>query len=409
MDAVIAGHRARTVALGLLLFGAACGGKKGDSQPSGEGADAREERGVSVDAAGVRLDGRSVAAAPGDEIKRVDALYTALKIAREDWKAKRPSEPFPGKMDVRLPADISCRAAMSVLGSVAFAGYTKLTVSVGDKQHALVFAVPRPPDLNDSTVSVSPVLAFDQAGKVTVEKQPCGNAYDVVALKDAAGAPAGLLANKEVLRDVTARCDAGVGFAGVFDALVGVVDGTSPGMAVRDGVAAGLAPACIDGEPHVAFPEFRAALEQVGAGGDPDAPTATWGRDDTFGPRKALAPIALPSGFKKDVTITVSEVSGGVDDRTVTNSIVSTRDKLLGCYAAGLVNNGNLRGRIKATVQIGKRGLIVDQAFRSGDMPDGEVVRCVVAQLRSAAAIAPAPAKLATASVSLVFDDAPAK
>ncbi len=369
-----------------------CGDEKrsspGDSEPDGSAGP------VVVTSDGVSFAGRAQGPAPRDTIEKIDLLFDTLKEQRSKWKQKHPNEPFPGSMSVTLPAEISCRAAMSVLGTIAYAGYPRLTVTLGGVTHELPFAVPRAPDPRTGIrpVAINPVMAFDATSQVSVEKSACRNVFDVVPAPKVASAIRELTLDTEIVNDVTARCEPAVRFAVVFDAFIDVMrEAPAPRAREAGQLALGPAPACIEGAPRPAFVDLRAALEGSTAG-DKDAP---------------LRPIAVPDDFDGDVVVTVSDVSVDLERDAAAAAIASTRSRLLGCYAAGLATNPKLRGTVHAALQIGKRGLIVSAAA-SGDLPDTAVIECVRSQLYHAAAM-PAPRAIAGARARLAFGPAPKK
>jgi len=199
-------------------------------------------------------------------------------------------------------------------------------------------------------------------------------------------------------------------------------------------------------DPHIArqaalrdAAEFgMIGLLNSGAGGDPDAPTAPWGRDDSLGndPLSArgnmwgadigdsfgagglgLSGIGEGGGGRGEgiglgsigtighgagtgtgqgfgsghgrlggshrtkppsVRMGATQVSGRLPPEVIQRIVRQNFGRFRLCYENGLRNNPNLQGRVAVRFVIGRDGAVGQVANGGSDMPDGNVVSCVV-------------------------------
>jgi hypothetical protein len=199
-------------------------------------------------------------------------------------------------------------------------------------------------------------------------------------------------------------------------------------------------------DPHIArqaalrdAAEFgMIGLLNSGAGGDPNAPTAPWGRDDSLGndPLSArgnmwgdqigesfgagglgLSGIGEGGGGRGEgiglgnigtighgagtgtgqgfgsghgrlggshrtkppqVRMGATQVSGRLPPEVIQRIVRQNFGRFRLCYENGLRNNPNLQGRVGVRFVIGRDGAVSQVANGGSDMPDGGVVSCVV-------------------------------
>lgn len=107
----------------------------------------------------------------------------------------------------------------------------------------------------------------------------------------------------------------------------------------------------------------------IGLGGEPHAPTAPWGRDDSIasGPGTAKPP---------QVKVGATTVAGRLPPEVIQRIVRQNFGRFRLCYDAGLRKNPNLQGTVSIKFTINREGAAVD-ATGEGDMPDADVVRCV--------------------------------
>jgi hypothetical protein len=199
-------------------------------------------------------------------------------------------------------------------------------------------------------------------------------------------------------------------------------------------------------DPHIArqaalrdAAEFgMIGLLNSGAGGDPNAPTAPWGRDDSLGndPLSArgnmwggdigesfgagglgLSGIGEGGGGRGEgiglggigtighgagtgtgqgfgsghgrlggshrakppsVRMGATQVSGRLPPEVIQRIVRQNFGRFRLCYENGLRNNPNLQGRVSVRFVIGRDGAVSNVSNGGSDMPDGGVVSCVV-------------------------------
>lgn len=402
----------------ILACFAGCGGKSTQQNTAETGNPA-----VVVDAKGLSFGGKHLADPPADKLERIEPLFLELKELRESSKASSPQATPPTELDIRLPADTTCSAALSVLHSAALAGRTEIALSVGDEQHQLSIYIPGLPDFSSTQANLvakfAPGLSFTKEGKVAVSKNPCAAAYDNVAA-DQIPATIAELASGAKFDRLVVTCEPGVAMKTVlasFQAASKLPERGAKPLQIS-------AKACHNGNrewPALMDPKI---LTQVA--GDPDAPTAPWGREDSLGqdPTRPTPPstdalddvITPPPDRKsngrlgmsiKDANarireIKLKELSTGLTVEDVTKSVNASMDRIASCYYRGLQSNPNLNGRVTVDVEVGKLGTIISAAA-AGDLPDSSVIGCITRVTAKRVVFSPAPTKLTHIGIVLYF------
>lgn len=104
---------------------------------------------VVIDDAQVTLEGRVVGSVRDIDrigrLQKLDALFETLRSDRAAWKAAHGSEPFPGEASLVAAPGTSGLAFASVFQTVAFAGFPKIHVAVGERYYPTWASVPGPP------------------------------------------------------------------------------------------------------------------------------------------------------------------------------------------------------------------------------------------------------------------------
>lgn len=400
----------RVLVVTSLALLVACGSKK--SKPGEGGEDSADGRLV-VDGQGVHLFGERLTGAPADKLERVEPLFQALKQSRENFKMKTPAADPPRALTVELPPDTTCLAGMSVLYSAAYGSRTELRVSVGGVTREVTMHLPPPPGASLSeSPGLRPRLAFAKDGRIGVAKHACQRDYDQVEVGQLAATVGELAGTSEVER-ILVECEPGVPLSQVLAAYEATSKVAPP--AKKPFAMSPLA--CVKSKESSPF----ASASDFTAGGDPDAPSAPWGREDgmdaplEYDDEKIVSVPDPPKGrllgnghkWKPAVT-KIGEVTldpnatGGLTAEAVTKGIEASLQYVSSCYQQGLVNNPNLAGRVKLAFEVGKTGFVFSVSA-TGDLPDRGVVDCIARAASKKVTITPAPQKLARVSVTLGF------
>ena len=177
-------------------------------------------------------------------------------------------------------------------------------------------------------------------------------------------------------------------------------------------------------DPHIARQAaLREAMEfgmigllNTGAAGDPNAPTAPWGRDTSLGTddisargnmwgdeigdafadageaEAAGAGVGTGQGFgaghgrlggshktkAPKVRMGATTVSGRLPPEVIQRIVRQNFGRFRMCYEQGLARNPNLEGRVSARFVIGRDGAVSNVSNGGSDLPDSGVVSCVL-------------------------------
>lgn len=374
---------------------------------------------VVVDASGLSFGDKRLADAPADKLERIEPLFSELKELRESSKATNPQGSPPTDLEVRLPADASCSAALSVLHSAVLAGRTEIALSLGADKHQLSIYAPGPPDVSSTPINrvqtFVPRLTFTKDGKIAVAKNPCAADYDKVAAAQVPTAIAELASGSKFDR-VVVTCEPGIAMSAVLASYQSL--SKLPERGAKPFQISAMA--CHNGREWMPLVDPK-ILEQ--AAGDPDAPTAPWGRDDSQGndPKRPSAqelddvitppPDPKSSGrFGTDIKaasakiseIKLQEPATGLSTEGVMKSLEASMNRISSCYYRGLPSNPNLVGRVTVSLEVGKLGTIMS-ASGGGDLPDSSVVGCVTRVIARRLSFSPAPSKLTHVTITIAF------
>lgn len=369
-----------------------------------------------VDAEGVSFGGDWLASAPDDKLQRIEPLIKVLKQGRDELRAKNPSGSPPNGLTIELPADTTCSAALSVLQSAALGGRTELSLRLGSNTHELSIYLTGTEDYlaGGLGAELAPQLTFSKNGSIAVAKRPCSADYDKVPV-ERLGATVSELAGGSKMKRMVVACEPGVAMSAVLAAHE-----VMSSLPERSGARLQLsAMACHRGREWLALVDADALLR--GAGGDPDAPTAPWGRDDSLGQDRANREdqddeIIQPPGSgrlsssaraAKPPTARVGEIqvrapANGLTVDDVNKALEGAMSRISSCYFRALNSNPNLAGRVRVEVEVGKLGSILS-ASSSGDLPDAAAIGCVTRVIAKRVSFSPAPSKLTRVTIPIVF------
>lgn len=205
-----------------------------------------------------------------------------------------------------------------------------------------------------------------------------------------------------------AGCGAGAGGQTAVNEIV--VPAVPP--ATPAGVASAPASASASGtgsEPAVeeaAEPEEKAEFGMIGllnsgAGGDPGAPTTPWGSDDSIGDSlkgglmgagvgdSGLGGLGLVGGVgtvpalggasgHARVTLEDPQVSGRLPPEVIKRIVRTNVGRYRVCFENGLKVNPKLQGRVRVRFVIGRDGAVSNVSNGGSDLPDADVIGCVV-------------------------------
>jgi hypothetical protein len=346
----------RWTALGMLLF-STCH-KDSPPEPSPP-----ERARITLADNGILLGAERTAPRPRDALEKVDALFASLESRRKVWRAAHPDELWPGGADVELDAGITCLEAMSVIASVAFAGYPELSIRVGPARLDMRYDLPSPMGCFESPPGhVDAHLGFHRDGSADLRPSRCLGAFDTVAAAGLAPAVVEYSGKPEHLHIVAVACEPGIAFRDVHAALVAI-----HAAAPRASFSAGHF--CDGGEPtsvsalDLPWP-IPALSEAAGAGWPVPAPPTS--RAPPRGPSPRL-----------EVRIAEPRVTGALAPEAVQRFVEGNAPALRACYEDGVQKDPKLEGRIELLIKIGKKGGVMGVGNAGSNMPDYTVVRCV--------------------------------
>lgn len=326
-----------------------------------------QRRGVLVDAQGIQLDGEHVADAPRDEILGIRPLARALAARVPSGATARPSGvPDSTPLDVRLPVDIACLAAMNVLFTAEAVGWRRVVVHIGGRSQPLEL---------DGTSS-DPMrrrltLAFRGADRVAMTSTDCGGAYDVQPFAGAGASALELTKGPPVLDGpAQIRCEPGIRFVDVLDVFVKTRPTETSAMAALR--CAGRAPE-------------RDYLQLSGPDPLLRIPSAPEPKGERWWTRHVgpMAPDA--SKLDRDSVRAREATAAGALAADAVDVVLKPRLPLVArCFAAGLAASPDLGGRVEIRLEIGKTGEVMTALDAESSLPDRGVVGCILGQLAEA-------------------------
>jgi hypothetical protein len=108
-------------------------------------------------------------------------------------------------------------------------------------------------------------------------------------------------------------------------------------------------------------------------------------------PSNRPAASALPSGAAPPkVKLGATTVSGRIPPRVIQHVVRSSFEKFRTCYEAGLGRNSSLEGRVSIRFVIDRTGKVSNVTDGGSDIPDAEVVSCVLKTMATVEFPAPA-------------------
>lgn len=299
----------------------------------------------------VALGGERLAGPTPDAWTKIEPLAAKLHERREKWKKEHPDDsPPPEALTLEIGPALTCRAALSVSMTAAWSGFEELTVKQGPTSVKLPHYVLR--EDGPCTVPLYEFSArFHANGDVDLALSSCGGAFDVAPSASLASMVNELCGKAE---DCPARlhlsCDAEVPMAAVLSAISEVAKS-------RPEMRLGLGHPCRGDDPspfHPPLPEPPAA--------PPAAPSGS--------PGKKSPPPKIEVG---PVTVT-----GKLGAKEVEEALRPKLAKIHACYAAGLAEKPDLKGRAVVRLVVGKKGAVMQVGNGDSDLPDAGTLSCIV-------------------------------
>ena len=128
--------------------------------------------------AGISIGGARVGELPADALAIVEPLQNKLKERRDAWTKERPGKTFPDALTVELGSDVTCRQALSVVGTARASGYGTIVL----KQEATTLALPirTPEAATEGGREKAVTIELRGDGSAWFTPVQCGGAFDVV-------------------------------------------------------------------------------------------------------------------------------------------------------------------------------------------------------------------------------------
>lgn len=295
---------------------------------------------VVVSAAGISFAGERIDDAPGDADLLLPALTARVHERRAAWDADHPNDE-PDPIDVELPADTTCKTAMSVLAAVA-SGRHRSRLKLGGVPRDVAFAFVFVGGGCGTFPGWEIPIAFHADRTVEARRLPCFAPFDKAPPAEAGALVKGFCDEPDCLYRLLVSCDRGVPFRDVLEAY-DVARERSPKLALSSSEP------CVRGlpEPQSAFPEG-------------DRPKSK--------PRRA------------DVRWDV-EVHGPLRADAVKAFLTDNTAVFNGCYQRALEDEPALAGDMKGSITINKAGGVVVATVPLPALDSGRLASCVRAAL----------------------------
>lgn len=326
--------------------------------------EARVDR-VTWSGAGLMLDDERVDAPPPDAPARMDGLFAALKLRREQWKELHPGAPFTSAVRLELPTEASCNGAASALQSIADAGYGDVTVRRGEQSQ-------RVPPL--STAELAPLargaarLFFRRDGEIEIFVRHGYAPVDVVPAEQLTAALAEWCGGAACLKQAQVFCERGAAFGPALAALVGLA---------------------------AAQPQMALSFGREVAAQRPWSPAAAPARD-VRPPLKRRA--------RRAVRISSLTTSDNLTQGAVKPLLERQLDDLVACYQE--TAHMPAARLMKAELEIGKKGGVTNVTIRGDDLIDYDL-DCLYLALAKTSLPAPGGGKSGLVSCGFAFTRSP--
>lgn len=297
---------------------------------------------VDVRASGVSLDGEVLSGSlPAARLARFEPLFEALKSGRETWKMLHPGDTFDARVTVVAAPDVAAVEGASVVTTAVEAGYYGFELRASGVE--LRFDYVR--RARDGSSPLSEVLRAGRAPGGNVRVRFIGRTSPRLGLDET-------VPLADLGRVLTTECAKGQGPCA--DEIAIEVGGGSFRELVELAHAVVRAPALASRSIPLAFemPEPQRA--------PPDA-----------GPEPPKAPTAR-------IRFGVISAEGPLSSQDIEKVVRSAEPAFRRCYERGLAKHAELQGRISARFVVGRDGTVFNATNGGSDVPDGEVVRCVL-------------------------------
>lgn len=335
---------------------------------------------MSVDGENITVGSQQVDTLPA-ELTLAPRLYERLSSMRKSGVQIELDGLAP--FTVSLAQDVDCTRLLSVVGSVALAGYPHQRIARSGLQTEVDYA----------TVAVARearVLVDLGAAEATVRSNPCYAAVDTVGLDSlpSVAVQIAAAAGPEARVVFEPRCTSPTTSSRVLSVWQSLVD--EPALKGRK----------IELRAPSVCRAHQARVDQLGL--DKPNPTA-----DSEPPAADLA-AAPPSSFRGSVRTTKLAVEGsGIGDADARAAVDNLGPRLLGCYAAGLARSSSagrgVGGTLTVRVAIGSAGGVIDRPRGGGTLDDMDAVTCM-SRTFATLTVPAAPRPITTIFAELTFD-----
>ena len=312
---------------------------------------------IVVDSQGVSVNGTIVldAILPKGTPAPIAALRRWIKADRDHWRALHPSRPFKGTATVKIDPSLDAVAGLSTVHTICSAGFAQ-DVTVGDTRFSAA-ALERSPSASawlQRPGANGIGLKFEGHRALPLAEMP---------IKDEA----------DLRRNMGEVCTAAE--PPCFEMLV-----VDPGTGESFGALARWMAAALDASvigkanPTVLAAAAGKVLLPIGLMTNTPGDASPWGRDETLPPR----PDCDASKFKSKVRIGAIAATGALDAPRISSVVEAQMEALSTCYNAGRCRSEDLTGRVSVGFTILSNGQTTSLRNAGADVPDVEMVRCVV-------------------------------
>lgn len=350
---------------------------------------------VVVDAQQVSINGYRVGPRTdlesGGKAVRVASVYDWAKGLREHYKTIHPGEDFTPAADVTLPDDMAFADAVSLLDTLAFAGYADgLVVHSGDVTAHINIAVPAPAraDFDAPAAPTPSIVELWSTGGAWGERLVLAKASDPALLEAQQFGMLGLLGDPNAPTAPWGREDK---TATPQPAAPPTTDCAASTPVTLETVSAALKTDCGGACSQLVIggtPKFHDALAMAGAGLQPSSPhpVVAFRIDSTC----SAIPLAAPSATnalqgtgkpgKKSPSLRQgsTQVNGRLPPEVIQRIVRQNFGRFRLCYENGLRTAPTLAGTISVKFVIDRTGAVTSTADSGSDLPDKAVVQCVV-------------------------------
>lgn len=295
--------------------------------------------------------------------QQVDTLSSGLTLAPQLYERLSAAHRSGAQIElgglspltVSFAQDVECSRFLSVIGTVAFAGYRHQRILHSNQQSEIDYAV-------DAQSREARVLVDLDADQLIVRSNPCYAPVDSVPLEGlpAAAAEIAAAAGPEAAIVFEPRCGVTIRSSQVLSVWQRLLEAT----ALRGRVITMRVPSVC--RAH------QARVDQLGLGKPSSGTEDPSPADDSF------TPAPLPASFRGTARITELLVDGSdLSEQDARVAVERLLPRLLGCYAAGLSRSPGMAGTLTVRLAIGSAGGVIDRPRGGGTFADIGAVTCM--------------------------------